>query len=93
MALLGGCASDPDIRSRRVADDVYLVSSDRCAVIGRAELLHDIELHGRSLCKGTAVQLEQVRSMPSRQGSLLGECLHAGALQAQVRCGPAETRQ
>jgi len=32
--------------------------------------------------------LENIQSLPSRQGSLFGECLRRGALQAEVRCLP-----
>jgi hypothetical protein len=37
-------------------------------------------------CPDGAGELEAIQSIPSRQGSLFGECLRSGALRAEVRC-------
>lgn len=38
--------------------------------------------------RAAAGALENIKPLPSRQGSLFGECLRRGALQAEVRCLP-----
>ncbi len=38
--------------------------------------------------RAAAGALENIEPLPSRQGSLFGECLRRGALQAEVRCLP-----
>ncbi|SOD50660.1 hypothetical protein SAMN06296416_101247 [Pseudoxanthomonas wuyuanensis] len=82
---LAGCMGDPDERVRRLGKDVHLISSDRCAVLGD-ELERDIRERAIRQCPHGVAQIGEFRPQPSKQGSLLGECLRAGKLQAQVTC-------
>lgn len=83
--LAGGCTSNPDITVRRVQKDVYLISSDRCTAL-REMLERDIRDQATLKCRYGVAEIGGFRSQPSRQGSLLGECPRAGALEAQVIC-------
>jgi len=86
VLLLAGCQSDPDLRSERIGPGHYRLVVDRCHVIDHAQLERDLrELAGRQ-CPNGAEELEAVESLPSRQGSLLGECRRSGALRAEVHC-------
>ena len=89
--LASGCISHPRIETRRLQNDVYLISSDRCAVLGD-ELERDIHERATGLCRHGVAQIGEFRSLPSSQGSLLGECLHSGKLQAQVTCHRSQSR-
>lgn len=86
VLLLAACQSDPALRSQRIGPGHYQLSVDRCHVIDREQLEHDLRALAGNRCPGGAGPLEAVESLPSRQGSLLGECLRSGALSAEVRC-------
>jgi len=86
VLLLAACQSDPALRSQRIGPGHYQLSVDRCHVIDREQLEHDLRALAGNRCPGGAGALEAVESFPSRQGSLLGECLRSGALRAEVRC-------
>ncbi|HDS1578348.1 TPA: hypothetical protein QEL15_000368 [Stenotrophomonas maltophilia] len=86
--LLAGCQSDPSLHSTRIGPDRYQLVVDRCHVIDRAQLEHDLRALAAKACRGGAAELQNLQSRPSRQGSLFGECLRRGALQGEVRCGP-----
>jgi hypothetical protein len=83
--LASGCMSNPKVGVRRVQKNVYLISSDRCSTF-RDELERDIRDRATLQCRHGVAEMGEFRSRPSRQGSLLGECLRAGALEAQVTC-------
>ncbi|QDH70336.1 hypothetical protein [Marilutibacter alkalisoli] len=83
--LASGCMGNPEVGIRRVQKNVYLISSDRCAVLGD-ELERDIRDRATLQCRHGVAEMGEFRSRPSRQGSLLGECLRSGALEAQVTC-------
>nr|WP_258011166.1 hypothetical protein [Stenotrophomonas maltophilia] len=61
---------------------------DRCHVIDRAQLEGDLQALALRKCPAGAEALQNIQSLLSRQGSLFGECLRRGALQAEVRCLP-----
>jgi hypothetical protein len=86
LLLLGGCQSDPQLRSKRIGPGHYRLVVDRCHVISREQLEHDLRGLANNQCSGSAGALEAVELLPSRQGSLLGECLRSGAMRAEVRC-------
>lgn len=88
LLLLAGCQSDPALRSARIGPAHYQLVADRCHVIDRAQLEQDLQALAERACPGRAGALQNLQSHPSRQGSLLGECLRRGALQADVRCEP-----
>ncbi len=88
VLLLAGCQSDPSLHSTRIGLDQYRLQVDRCHVIDRAQLESDLQALASQKCPAGAGALENVQSRPSRQGSLFGECLRRGALQAEVRCLP-----
>jgi len=88
MLLLAGCRSDPAPHSARIGPAQYRLQVDRCHVIDRAQLEEDLRALASSTCPAGVGALENIQSLPSRQGSLFGECLRRGALQAQVRCQP-----
>ena len=88
MLLLAGCRSDPALHSARIGPAQYRLQVDRCHVIDRAQLEEDLRALASSTCPAGVGALENIQSLPSRQGSLFGECLRRGALQAQVRCQP-----
>ncbi|HEL5574970.1 TPA: hypothetical protein UOK25_003789 [Stenotrophomonas maltophilia] len=88
VLLLAGCQSDPALHSTRIGLDQYRLLVDRCHVIDRAQLESDLQALASRKCPAGAGALENVQSRPSRQGSLFGECLRRGALQAEVRCLP-----
>ncbi|WP_454831395.1 hypothetical protein [Pseudoxanthomonas wuyuanensis] len=85
--------SDPDMRVRRLENNAYLVSSDRCSPFGHEQLEQDIRGRAAQLCRHGVASVDDIRSLPSRQGSLLGECLRAGKRQAKVTCLPKEPSQ
>lgn len=86
VLLLAACQSDPALRSQRIGPGHYQLSVDRCHVIDREQLEHDLRALAGNRCPAGAGPLEAVESLPSRQGSLLGECLRSGGLRAEVRC-------
>lgn len=86
LLLLAGCQSDPQLRSKRIGPGHYRLTVDRCHVISREQLERDLRKLASTQCSGSAGVLEAMESLPSRQGSLLGECLRSGALRAEVRC-------
>lgn len=88
VLLLAGCQSDPSLHSTRIGPDHYRLQVDRCHVIDRAQLESDLRALASRKCPAGVGALENVQSRPSRQGSLFGECLRRGALQAEVRCMP-----
>lgn len=86
--LLAGCQSDPALYSARIGKAHYRLQVDRCHVIDRAQLEQDLWALASRKCPAGAGALESIQPLPSRQGSLFGECLRRGALQAEVRCQP-----
>ena len=86
VLLLAGCQSDPALHSERIGPGHYRLVVDRCHVIDQEQLERDLRDLADTRCPGGAGALEVVESLPSRQGSLLGECLRRGALRAEVRC-------
>lgn len=88
VLLLAGCQSDPALHSTRIGPAQYRLAVDRCHAIDRAQLEDDLQALALRKCPAGAGALENIQSRPSRQGSLFGECLRRGALQAEVRCLP-----
>ncbi|KAF1017340.1 MAG: hypothetical protein GAK31_00604 [Stenotrophomonas maltophilia] len=88
MLLLAGCQSDPALHSARIGTAQYRLQVDRCHVIDRAQLEADLRALATKTCPAGSATLENLQPLPSRQGSLFGECLRRGALQAEVRCQP-----
>ncbi|KAG0738408.1 hypothetical protein G6F24_017621 [Rhizopus arrhizus] len=88
VLLLAGCQSDPALHSARIGKAQYRLQVDRCHVIDRAQLEEDLRALASRKCPTGAGELENTQSVPSRQGSLFGEGLRRGALQAEVRCSP-----
>jgi hypothetical protein len=88
VLLLAGCQSDPVLRSDRLGPAQYRLQVDRCHVIDRAELEGDLRALASRTCPAGAGALQNIQSLPSRQGSLFGECPRRGTLQAEVRCLP-----
>ncbi len=88
LFLLAACQSDPALRSTRIGPAYYQLVADRCHVMDRAQLEQDLQALAERACPGRAGALHNLQSHPSRQGSLFGECLRRGALQAEVRCLP-----
>jgi len=88
VLLLAGCQSDPALHSARTGPAQYRLQVDRCHVIDRAQLESDLRTLAARTCPAGAEPLQDIQSLPSRQGSLFGECLRRGALQAEVRCKP-----
>jgi len=86
--LLAGCQSDPVLHSARIGPAYYRLQVDRCHVIDHAQLEEDLRALASRKCPTGAGELENTQSVPSWQGSLFGECLRRGALQAEVRCQP-----
>ncbi|ALA82330.1 hypothetical protein I5U59_14525 [Stenotrophomonas maltophilia] len=86
--LLAGCQSDPALHSARIGKAQYRLQVDRCHVIDRAQLEEDLRALASRKCRTGAGELENIQPLPSRQGSLFGECLRRGALQAEIRCSP-----
>ncbi|PTA70914.1 hypothetical protein C9412_15180 [Stenotrophomonas sp. Nf1] len=88
VLLLAGCQSDPALHAARIGPAQYRLQVDRCHVIDQAQLESDLRALGARKCPAGVGALENVQPLPSRQGSLLGECLRRGALQAEVCCLP-----
>ncbi|TDB34063.1 hypothetical protein TEP_10580 [Stenotrophomonas sp. TEPEL] len=88
LFLLAVCQSDPALRSTRISPARYQLVVDRCHVIDQAQLEQDLQALAERACPGRAGALQNLQPRPSRQGSLFGECLRRGALQAEVRCLP-----
>ncbi len=88
MLLLAGCLSDPALHSARMSPAQYRLQVDRCHVIDRAQLEGDLQALALRKCPAGAEALQNIQPLQSRQGSLFGECLRRGALQAEVRCLP-----
>ncbi|MBH1431204.1 hypothetical protein I5U42_07820 [Stenotrophomonas maltophilia] len=88
VLLLAGCQSDPALHGVRIGPGQYRLQVDRCHVVDRAQLEGDLQALASRACPAGAGALENIQSLPSRQGSLFGECLRRGALQAEVRCMP-----
>lgn len=88
VLLLAGCQSDLVLRSDRLGPAQYRLQVDRCHVIDRAQLEGDLRALASRKCPAGAGALQNTQSLPSRQGSLFGECLRRGTLQAEVRCLP-----
>ncbi|MET0807408.1 MAG: hypothetical protein ABWX93_01490 [Pseudoxanthomonas sp.] len=86
VLLLAACQSDPVRHSKRIGPGHYRLTVDRCHMVDPQLLEHDLRELASSVCPNGAGPLEAVESLPSRQGSLLGECLRSGALRAEVRC-------
>nr|WP_267472918.1 hypothetical protein [Stenotrophomonas rhizophila] len=89
--LLAGCQSDLSLHSRRIGPGHYQLVADRCHLGYRdAQQRNPLELDLEGLatqkCRGRAGPLEALQQIPSRKGSLFGECLRSGALRAEVRC-------
>ncbi|HGM7315127.1 TPA: hypothetical protein ACKP7W_003424 [Stenotrophomonas maltophilia] len=57
-------------------------------MIDRAQLEADLQALALRKCPAGGGVLQNIQSLPSRQGSLFGECLRRGALQAEVHCLP-----
>lgn len=83
---LVGCQSDPQLRSKRIGPGHYRLTVDRCHVISREQLERDLRELASHHCSGSDGVLEAIEPLPSRQGSLFGQCLRSGALRAEVRC-------
>lgn len=88
VLLLAVCQSDLVLRSDRLGPAQYRLQVDRCHVIDRAQLEGDLRALASRTCPAGAEALQNIQSLPSRQGSLFGECLRRGTLQAEVRCLP-----
>ncbi|TFZ45723.1 hypothetical protein E5C33_09630 [Stenotrophomonas maltophilia] len=88
VLLLAGCQSDPALHSARIGPAQYRLQVDRCHVIDRVQLEGDLRTLAARKCPAGVGTLENIQSLPSRQGSLFGECPRRGALQAEVRCLP-----
>ncbi len=88
VLLLAGCQSDPVLHSTRIGPAQYRLAVDRCHAIDRAQLEDDLQALASRTCRAGVGALENILSLPSRQGSLFAECLRRGALQAEVRCLP-----
>ncbi|MCF7749813.1 hypothetical protein KQ945_03560 [Bacillus subtilis subsp. subtilis] len=86
LLLLAGCRTDPALHSQRTGPGQYRLTVDRCHAIDRDQLQRDLRGLADQACPNGAGSLEAVESVPSRQGSLFGECLRSGALRADVRC-------
>lgn len=86
VLLLAACQSDPAPHSERIGPGHYRLVVDRCDVIDQEQLERALRELADTQCPGGAGALEAVEALPSRQGSLLGECLRRGALRAEVRC-------
>ncbi|WP_256777699.1 hypothetical protein [Stenotrophomonas sp. Ste86] len=86
LLLLCACRSDPALHSDRIAPGHYRLVVDRCHVIDQRQLEQDLRALAGKQCPDGAGALEAVQPIPSRQGTLLGECLRSGALRAEVRC-------
>jgi hypothetical protein len=86
VLLLAGCQSDPALHSTQIGPAHYRLQVDRCHAIDRAQLEQDLRALALWKCPADAGALENITPLPSRQGSLFGECLRRGALQAEVRC-------
>lgn len=88
VLLLAGCQSDLVLRSDRLGPAQYRLQVDRCHVIDRAQLEGDLRALASRTCPAGAGALQNIQSLPSRQGSLFGECPRRGTLQAEARCLP-----
>ncbi|WP_459041107.1 hypothetical protein [Stenotrophomonas sp. PSU-St19] len=88
VLLLAGCQSDPALHIARIGPGQYRLVADRCHAIDRAQLEGDLQALASRKCPAGLGSLENIQPLPSRQGSLFGECLRRGALQAEVRCLP-----
>jgi len=86
VLLIARCQSDPQLRSKRIGPGHYRLTVDRCHMVDQQLLEHDLRELASSVCPNGAGPLEALEQLPSRQGSLLGECLRSGALRAEVRC-------
>lgn len=86
LLLLAGCRADPLLRSDRIGPGHYRLVVDRCHVIDQKQLEHDLRGLAGKQCPDGAGALEVLQPIPSRQGSLFGECLRSGALRAEVQC-------
>ena len=86
LLLLTACRTDPALHGQRIGPGQYRLTADRCHVLGREQLQRDLRGLAAQKCPGGAGELEAIQSVPSRQGSLFGECLRSGALRAEVRC-------
>lgn len=86
LLLLSACRSDPALHSDRIGPGQYRLLVDRCHVIDREQLEQDLRRLASTQCPDGAGVLESLESIPSRQGSVLGECLRSGAMRAEVRC-------
>ncbi|MEG2803142.1 hypothetical protein [Stenotrophomonas sp.] len=84
--LLAACQSDPSLQSTRVGAGHYRLTVDRCRVVDEAMLEDDLRALAGRLCPHGAGPLDALAPLPSRQGSLFGECLRRGALRAEVHC-------
>jgi len=84
--LLAACHSDPAVRTQRLGPGHYRLTVDRCHAIDPEQLQRDLRGLAEHACPEGAGALEAVQSIPSRQGSLLGECPRQGALRAEVTC-------
>jgi len=86
LLLLTACRTDPALHTQRIGPGQYRLTVDRCRVIDREQLQRDLRQLAGQTCPGGAGELEALQSIPSRQGSLFGECLRHGALRAEVHC-------
>ncbi len=86
LLLLSACRTDPALHSQRIGPGQYRLTVDRCHVFDREQLQRDLRGLAGQKCRDGAGELEAIQSIPSRQGSLFGECLRSGALRAEVRC-------
>lgn len=89
LLLLAGCRTDPALHSQRLGPGHYRLVVDRCHVIDPAQLEGYLRALAGQKCPKGAGPLEAVERIPSRQGSLFGECLRRGALRAEVHCAAA----
>lgn len=86
LLLLCACRSDPSLHIDRIGPGHYRLVVDRCHVIDQEQLEYDLRTLAGKQCPGGAGALEALQPIPSRQGSLFGECLRSGAMRAEVRC-------
>ncbi len=86
LLLLTACRTDPALHDQWIGPGQYRLTVDRCHVIDREQLQRDLRGLAGKKCPDGAGELQAVQSIPSRQGSLFGECVRSGALRAEVTC-------
>lgn len=89
VAVLAGCTANASVKAKRLGPGHYRMVADRCMGIDQRQLEDDLASEAARRCPQGAGPLEAMLPVGSRKGSLLGECLHGRALQAEVRCHSA----